>query len=197
VDLVLFNQPQGILALVGAELSPRGAGGYKFQYSIALLDTVLYDTGGTLTLDNTDKVRWGLEQAFFVMLLYFMLVEVYELFEMGVSAGDPLAYFKSAGNAVDLFAYGLQFIAVEMWFRYVRLCENLDPELHWSVYTDYFATARYVAAPLLLLLLLLPLLLRLLLLLLRVPAHSCPLPHYYSCYYYYCYYYLLPLLLTN
>jgi hypothetical protein len=87
-----------------------------------------------------------LEQAFFVLLLYFMLVEVYELFEMGVSAGDPLAYFKSAGNAVDLFAYGLQFVAVDMWFRYVRLCENLDPELHWSVYTDYFATARYLEA---------------------------------------------------
>jgi hypothetical protein len=61
-------------------------------------------------------------------------------------SGDPLAYFKSAGNAVDLFAYGLQFIGIGLWRRYVSMCESLAPEMHWPVYEDPFATSRLFEA---------------------------------------------------
>jgi hypothetical protein len=145
MDLLIFNRPQSVLGKVSVSIMPRSSGGLKFSYSIDVLDTELYDTKEN-ALNSVDTLRKYLEIAFVILLIYLLLIEFVEIFEMGWAARDVFAYFKSMGNALDLGSYFLQLVAMQLWHTYVKKCKDLDPQRHWDVYNDYVATSRFFEA---------------------------------------------------
>ena len=97
---------------------------------------------------SRSQVRFGIEIAFLIVLVYFVLVEIWEMVDAHRNSETGiLAYFASLTNWVDLTVYTLMGAAIGVWCTvyFGTMLDALHPgdiAPRADVYQDFFASSH-------------------------------------------------------
>ena len=98
--------------------------------------------------NEQDEVRAGFEVVYVILLAYFVLLEMFEMFDAHRKTSF-ISYFYDARNWLDMITYAIMTAAVSVWCHvyFGPVSKDLQPEhipARFDVYSDFFATADLV-----------------------------------------------------
>ena len=141
VPMVSFELGRFILVTVSFKNSKSG--NWNMDFSIDVLPEYLNNWERTSSLDMW---QCTVEIMFLISWILLVSIELMEIRRSVTRTGFPFVYIFDVGNTLDWLNYGLQLAGLFAWISYVTKTSSLEVKMHYSVYRDYFATARLLQA---------------------------------------------------